>query len=135
MRVELTFLGVLGICAVAAGCGAKVTVDGPQGAGGAAGTTTSTGNSGNGGSGNSGNSGNGGSATCSASCAAAITSGGLVCGTTQAEMDYVALQSCADMNCPTECMGQFDSGIGLDVACGGCLTTNCKTQQDTCNNN
>ena len=132
MRVELTFLGVLGICAVAAGCGAKVTVDGPQGAGGAAGTTTSTGNSGNGGSGNSGN---GGSATCSASCAAAITSGGLVCGTTQAEMDYVALQSCADMNCPTECMGQFDSGIGLDVACGGCLTTNCKTQQDTCNNN
>lgn len=42
MRIELVFLGALGICAAAVGCGAKVTVDvGAPGAGGAGGTTTS----------------------------------------------------------------------------------------------
>jgi hypothetical protein len=45
MRTELAFFGILGFCAVAAGCGAKVTVDlgGPSATGGAGGTTTSTG--------------------------------------------------------------------------------------------
>ena len=79
--------------------------------------------------------GTGGSPACSASCAAAITNGDLVCGMTSAEQDYVALHNCGDMSCATECMGQFDSGMGLDMACGACLTTHCKTEQDTCNNN
>lgn len=44
MHVELAFLGALGMCVTAVGCGAKVTVDqGAQGTGGVGGTTTMTG--------------------------------------------------------------------------------------------
>ena len=44
MRTELAFFGILGLAALGAGCGAKVTVDlGGQATGGAGGTSTTTG--------------------------------------------------------------------------------------------
>lgn len=124
---SLTFFGAvvtaLTVAAVSnlAACGNGT--GGAVGTGGGAGTGGSTAN------------GTGGSPACSTSCAAAITTGDLVCGMTSAEMDYIALKDCGDMKCSSECMTQFDDGKGLDAMCGSCLTTNCKTEQDTCNNN
>lgn len=123
---SLTFFGAivtaLSLAAVSnlAACG-----NGTGGTGGTVGAGGATGGNGSG----------GGAPACSASCAAAITTGDLVCGMTTGEMDYVALHDCSDTKCTSECMGQFDSGMGLDMACGACLTMNCKAEQDTCNNN
>jgi hypothetical protein len=104
----------------------------------ACGNATSSGGSGGTGAGTGGGTGggNGGGAACESTCAGATTNGGDVCAAdTQPAADLSALQSCADTSCSTECSGQFPppSG-GLDSTCGGCLTTNCKTEQDTCNN-
>jgi hypothetical protein len=81
--------------------------------------------------------GGGGAAPCAMSCAAAITDGDLPCtgDPSGADTDYMALKSCAEMNCATECGSQFDDGMGIDSACGGCYATPCSAEATACANN
>jgi len=77
--------------------------------------------------------GGGGGASCDGAsfCAVAIDDGSVPCPGMGAEQ-LSTLETCSAASCPTECMGRFGRSDGLGNTCLDCLTMQCTTALQAC---